>query len=151
MSRWWIDEPRLLGSSNPDAAEVARLRAEGFDTLVCLLDTTEQLPAYVVPEIEALGFSWHSIPVPDFTAPSLDQLTTFVRIVDQLPDGSCAVVHCAGGTGRTGTFAAAYLVARGHSAEEALAAVRERRPGAVETDGQSRVLAEFAATYRPHD
>ncbi|MDA0364451.1 MAG: dual specificity protein phosphatase family protein [Chloroflexi bacterium] len=125
VSRWWVDEPRLLGSSNPDAAEVARLRAEGFDTIVCLLDPAEQLPAYERSEVEALGFRWYGIPVGDFTAPSVEQLAAFVRLLDaQLAEGSRAVVHCQGGTGRTGTFAAAYLIARGQSAEDAIATVR---------------------------
>lgn len=151
VSRWWIDDPWLLGSSNPDAAELARLRAEGFDTIVCLLDPAEELPAYERSEVEALGFRWHGIPVRDFTAPSVEQLAAFVRFLDALPEGSRAVVHCQGGTGRTGTFAAAYLIARGQSAEEAIAAVRARRPGAVETDAQLRVIAELAAVYRPRN
>jgi atypical dual specificity phosphatase len=151
MSTWWIDEPRLLGSSNPDEAEVERLRAAGFDALVCLLDTGEQPPAYAVPDVEKQGWRWMSIPVRDFTAPTVEQLTAFVGFVDELPTDSRAVVHCQGGTGRTGTFAAAYLIAKGLTAEAAISAVRAKRPGAVETSDQRAVLLEFEGQSRPND
>jgi protein-tyrosine phosphatase len=54
------------------------------------------------------------------------------------------IVHCQGGSGRTGTFAAAYWIARGRSASEAIAIVRRARPGAVETPEQEAVLEDFA-------
>jgi protein-tyrosine phosphatase len=53
------------------------------------------------------------------------------------------VVHCWGGLGRSGTIAAACLVARGAGAEEAIAAVRAARPGAVQTAAQELFVADF--------
>ena len=52
-------------------------------------------------------------------------------------------MHCQGGTGRTGTAAAAYWIAKGVPFGESVARVREARPGAVETVEQIDVLRAF--------
>jgi hypothetical protein len=55
-------------------------------------------------------------------------------------------VACVGGTGRTGTVIACLAVLAGHPADEALAWTRSHyRPRAVETPGQRRWIAWFAA------
>jgi ADP-ribosyl-[dinitrogen reductase] hydrolase len=54
------------------------------------------------------------------------------------------VVHCKGGLGRTGMFAARILIElEGLGADEASARCREVRPGTVETAGQERYLREL--------
>ena len=45
-------------------------------------------------------------------------------------------VHCAGGLGRSGMIAAKLVIALGAPASHAVAAVRQARPGAIETDEQ---------------
>jgi atypical dual specificity phosphatase len=145
MDAWWVDDPHLLGSENPTLADLEQLRQTGFGVLVSLLDEQEQPPRYDVDRATALGFVRHTIPVEDFRAPTVEQLESFVRMVAGLPPGTKTVVHCQGGTGRTGTFAAAYWIAKGLSVSEAIAHVRKARPHAVETREQARVLDEFAA------
>jgi protein-tyrosine phosphatase len=144
MSTWWIDKPLVMGSSNPSDETLARLRAEDFARLVCLLDENEQRPRYDPDAARRAGWSLHSLPIRDYTAPSIDQITMFVGLVDGAGDGARVLVHCEGGTGRTGTMAAAYWIARGLSARDAIARVRRARPGAIETDEQRDVLHEFA-------
>lgn len=146
MATWWIDEPRLLGSSHPSDADLHRLYAEGVRAIVCLLDETEQPPRYDVTEAARLGFARHCIPVRDFHAPSVAQLAQFVNLVAELAPDTKVLVHCEGGTGRTGTMAAAYWIAKGFSTADAIAKVREMRPHAVETDEQRKVLEQFEAS-----
>lgn len=56
MSRWWIDEPILLGSSNPTDEQLEDFYYEGFRTIISLLDEDEQSPYYDIERIEAKGF-----------------------------------------------------------------------------------------------
>jgi atypical dual specificity phosphatase len=148
MATWWIDKPHLLGSSNPRDADLEQLRSDGFGVLVSLLHEEEQTPRYDVERARVLGWVRHNIPVSDFCAPSVDQLDGFVKLVADLPPRAKAIVHCQGGIGRTGTFAAAYWIGRGKTVSEAIAHVRKARPGAVETEAQKAVLKDFATWRR---
>lgn len=145
---WWIDEPHLLGSSNPSDRDLDSLRTSGFGVIVCLLDEPEQSPRYDAARAVSLGYARRCIPVPDFQAPSLEQLEEFVTFVESLSRDTHVLVHCEGGIGRTGTMAAAYWIGRGLSAPDAIAKIRVVRPGAVESDAQRRVLHGFAARRR---
>lgn len=143
MGTWWIDEPFLLGTSNPSDDDLERLRREGFGVIICLLDQNQQSPRYDPTRAVSLGYVRHSIPVRDFQPPSLAQLQEFVTLVRSAGPADKVIVHCEGGTGRTGTMAAAYWIAKGLSPSQAIAKVRKARPGAVETDEQRAVLKEF--------
>jgi atypical dual specificity phosphatase len=92
----------------------------------------------------ALGYLRYNIPVRDFHPPDLAQLAEFVDLIAQWPPGTRAVVHCQAGIGRTGTFAAAYWIAQGLTAAEAITRIRAGRPQAVETSEQRTALEEFA-------
>jgi len=54
--------------------------------------------------------------------------------------GEGVVVHCVGGTGRTGTVVACALQLLGHSADEAIATVRAQRPRWPESPWQVDVV-----------
>jgi atypical dual specificity phosphatase len=145
MRRWWIEEPILLGSSNPTNRELEDLYREGFRTIISLLDENEQTPYYDIVGIEAKGFKRYSIPLQDFTAPALADFKKFMEIViNSLKEGK-VLVHCQGGIGRTGTMAAAYWIKKGLSANEAIKKIRNSMPGAVETPEQEEGLLELEA------
>lgn len=144
MDTWWIDNPHLLGSRNPTVEDLEQLRRDGFGVLISLLKEDEQSPRYDIGQAVALGLKRHNIPVKDFHPPTLDQLQQFVSLITNLPPGTKAIVHCEGGTGRTGTFAAAYWVAKSLTVSDAIAHVRMARRHAVETPGQEAVLRNFA-------
>ena len=148
MSRWWIDQPALMGSDNPTDGDLAELAAEGLTLVVSLLDESEQPPRYDPQRLAQLEVKRVNIPVEDFHAPSLAQLADFVDLVETERQAGSIVVHCQGGTGRTGTVAAAYWIAKGVPYAEAVAKVRRVRPGAVETDEQRSALQAFEAERR---
>lgn len=147
MDVWWIDYPRVLGSPNPTTADLEELRSQGFEVVVSLLREEDQQPNYDVAKAKAMGLSRYSIPVRDFHAPTVDQLIEFSELVDGLAGSVRILIHCQGGMGRTGTFAAAYWIARGSSVEEAITRIRKARMHAIETQEQEGVLKEFAERY----
>ncbi len=149
MDTWWIDEPRLLGSANPSDADLERLWREGFGVLVSLLAEDTETPGYDVGRATALGFTRFNIPVKDFQPPAPGQLERFLSLIADLPVGARIIVHCQGGSGRTGTFAAAHWVAKGLTPADAMARVRKAWPHAIETQEQEAALTNFAASRKP--
>jgi len=147
MDTWWIDKPHLLGSSNPTDTDLEKLRGDGFGVLISLLHEQAQSPRYDVARACALGFERHNIAVRDFHPPTVAQLEQFVKLVGGSSPRAKTIVHCEGGSGRTGTFAAAYWVAKGLAVSEAIARVRKARHHAVETSEQEAILNEFASKY----
>ena len=156
MDSWWIDRPRILGSSNPTNEDLAQLRREGFEVIVSLLQEEVQATNYDVATATEMGFRRHSLPVKDFNPPTVEQLSDFIAITGELAEESKIIIHCQAGIGRTGTFAAAYYIAKGMPIEEAIAFVRQARWHAIQTSEQEAVLEKFAVRYaaregRPSD
>ena len=143
MDKWWIDEPVLLGSSNPTDADLKQLIADGFSVIICLLDLDEHQPAYSRCPAAAAGWEWHNISIRDFAAPTVLQIEQFLALVASSIPQKKVVVHCRGGIGRTGTMAAAYWMTKGLSSQSAIVHTRERRPYAVENRHQETALVEF--------
>lgn len=135
--RWWIDEPKLMGSHNPRQPELRKI--DNLTTIVSLIDPSESVLNYN-PAIP--GVKWLEIPVRDYTAPTVENLLHFLQIVEEAP--GTVLVHCEGGNGRTGTFGAAWLMRTGDIwATRAIELLRENNPEAVETDEQKAVLIGF--------
>jgi len=139
---WWIEEDILAGSHNPSEQELREAEKLGFTTLISLLDETEQMPAYSLETIPMKRLRYrYSIPVRDYAAPTIQQLRKFIHLVHSSPGN--VLVHCQGGSGRTGTFGVAWLISRGIPFDEALHIIREANPDAVETAAQEECLRVF--------
>ncbi|MFM8274635.1 MAG: dual specificity protein phosphatase 23 [Gemmata sp.] len=144
----WVDQPRLAALAHPRSAEDLRwLRRNGIDVLVSL--TEDPLPRTWVNDAGLLAVS---VPVPDMAAPSDRQLDHIVATIRRANESGMGVaVHCAAGLGRTGTALAAYLVAGGLPARDALRKVCVLRPGSVETSDQERAVEQYARRFAAQD
>ena len=138
----WLVDGRLLGCSYPRGERAMRaLARQGVSLLVNLHERAHE-PARLARH----SITETHLPVADFTAPSPEQLEHGVAAIrEALGAGKRVAVHCGWGLGRTGTLLACYLVSEGASVEEAIAKVREVRPGSVETEGQAAAIEAYAA------
>lgn len=136
MRFYWLEPGQIAGSSIPvSAAGIERWRREGVQAAVSL----------VADELDLSGLETLHLPVPDFTAPTQDQLDVAVRFINgQVVAKRPVVVHCLGGKGRTGTVLAAWLISQGQDVAGAAARVRAAAPGSIETAEQLACLDAFA-------
>jgi atypical dual specificity phosphatase len=153
---YWLIDGSLAGCRQPGirwsrgvvaleddaiADDLLALRERGIAALLTL--TEEPLPTEA---IERAGMVGLHLPVPDFDAPSPDQLRAALAFIDRhQADGGAVAVHCMAGQGRTGTVLAAHLIRGGRGADEAIVAVRAVCPGAIESKPQVAALHAFAA------
>ena len=141
----YVIDGKLAGLAHPgyggglDAA-LDSLRSRGITGLVSLDEVGVAADA-----ASEHGLAHRHIPINDFEPPTLAQADAFVWFVDdQLEQGGQVAAHCQAGIGRTGTMLAAYFIAHGSSVDEAIDAVRRRRPHSVESDSQRTFLQDYA-------
>jgi atypical dual specificity phosphatase len=141
----WIDKPLLAAMARPaEAEDLTWLREQGIEILLSL---TEERPRR--DWIEAANLLVFHEPLEDMEAPSQEQLDRCVSAIVRANERKMGVaVHCGAGLGRTGVVIAAYFVARGLSAGNAIARIRRLRPGSIETEEQAAAVELFARRKR---
>lgn len=142
-----LDLPAIQRQGGDLSADLAAIRDWGATTVVTL-NPQQELEALGVPHlgetIQAAGMDWLHLPIGDMAAPDRPweaQWQAVGPIIHQkLNAGESVVFHCGGGQGRAGTIAALTLIERGEAPDQAIATVRQARPGAIESPDQQRYL-----------
>ncbi|WP_457751987.1 protein-tyrosine phosphatase family protein [Thermococcus sp.] len=137
----FIDE-NVAFSRMPHQREIDELSRE-FDAVVILVEDFEL--GYDPGEWNRRKMKVLHFPLPDFSAPSIEDLLKILHwIEERVREGKRVLIHCVGGLGRSGTVAVAWLMYSGKlSLHEALYEVRKIRPRAVETAKQMEILKKF--------
>lgn len=141
----WIDPGRQVQlRAYPRSRDLPDLQRQGIRQLVNVDERAHDatlLARYNITECH--------LPVPDFHAPTPDQLSVAVKtVLSAVAAGERVAIHCAAGLGRSGTVAACYLVELGQGWTAAIESVRAARPGAIETAEQVAAVKAYAARRR---
>ena len=130
----WVERGVVARGEQPplQPTTFTELKKLGISAIVSLRPDREApstnsptpLPEYHVEEeqalVEAAGLRFAHTPIPDFTAPSPDQLVLVLTTLDQLVREQPGVyVHCRAGAGRTSLITCAWSIARGASGDDA--------------------------------
>jgi protein-tyrosine phosphatase len=143
------DPVAMTGGWDRDlATDLDALVAARVHMLVSLVEDAElamlKIPT-LVAEASARGLEVVRFPIVDVQPPR--EAAAARAVIDlalaRVADGKTVVFHCRGGLGRAGTMAACALVGLGQAPEEAIARVRQVRPGAIETREQERFVLGF--------
>ena len=134
--------PNLFVGGQPRVRGMRKLERNGIHASVNLREESDDVARGV-----ALRDHCH-LPTPDDHAPSIHQLMEGVDFIRRVIDGGGKVyIHCGGGIGRAPTMAAAYLISKGDSLENALEQIRAVRPFVNLTASQQKQLALFAKEF----
>jgi len=118
-------------------ASLAQLKEQGVEAIVTALDDHELASKDVAAlgeKTRALGMQWFQIEIEDDCAPGADFAAKWQaaspalhQVVD---NGGKVAMHCMGGSGRTGLFAAHLLLEKGWDLSKVVQEVQALRPGA---------------------
>ena len=148
-----LDAPApLAGMSFPHRPSWKAVAAAGFESIVCLTD--DDTPPYDPSPLRVLrALAFEDLVggrQPRNPQREADLLREVVQaVIDELRAGRGVVVHCAGGTGRTGTVIACALVTLGMSEADVMQymstvnVARGVSHGWPESDWQKNQLAGF--------
>ena len=156
--------PTLIGMQRPSSRLIA---LHSIHAQLVSLNVTAIINLQVAGEhslcgdgIHPHGFSYHPDELApchhyafgwvDMGVPSVERMMNVVQVIDMHQRrGGKVAVHCHAGYGRTGMVAACYLVFSHHySPEVAIATVRAKREGSVQTREQQRFVQRFAAVVK---
>lgn len=143
MLNWWIDESMLLASSHPSDEGLARLRAEGFDLAVSLLDRNKQPPRYDKNSAAIAGWAIYRIPIEEGATPSLVQVCEFTALIGAVPKATKTLVFCERPSGRQAFMGAVYWIAKGLTVAAATARVASSAGLGWKTEAGDEVLRKF--------
>jgi ADP-ribosyl-[dinitrogen reductase] hydrolase len=124
------------------ALDLGVIEAWGASVIVNLIEDHEMQALAVehtAGQVPA-GIEYRRLPIPDYGVPSgaweLQWEALAPDLRQRLQAGERLLVHCKGGLGRAGTVTARLLIEMGSNADDAIKAVRQARPGAIETQAQ---------------
>ena len=159
MSRtYWITS-QLLGGVYPGAADdvdarakVEALTAAGITLFIDLTEPGEANHAgvplasyeHLLKELDT-GARRASIPVPDMTPPTEEQVREAIRLIDEeVERGGRVYVHCWGGRGRTGSVLGCWLAER-RDVDDALDELNRIRDPQIDDDRDRERIPQTSA------
>ncbi len=152
---WVLEQPApLAGMAYPRSFPWQTLAGEGFQSVVCLTDTTARYDPNPLGVLRAARFKdLYGGTYPDEPAREQSSLRDIVSAVgSEILLGRGVVVHCAGGTGRTGTVIACTLRAFDLPLPDILDymkrlnAARGKQPGWPESEWQLQQVKHWSAS-----
>ena len=147
--------PGVHGLLNEDVAGLKRWGACG---LVSLVESHELIEPLEILDLETAvvrqGLWWRHLPIRDGDIPDENfekhWLLEGPRARQLLAQGESFVFHCWAGLGRSGLMTARVLIEMGCASHKAIRAVRNARPGAIETKEQSVFLNRLVSERSFH-
>lgn len=97
-------DDRFYRGARPESGGFAALKELGIKTVI---DVSDDPRDYEKTEVEALGMKYVYMPIKDKGYPTPENVTSFMKIVDD-PETGVFFVHCGGGKHRTGNMGALY-------------------------------------------
>jgi len=147
----WLIQNKLAGSRGPRSrSDLIALKQQGLGALVRLVEPYE---AWVTSkEVSEVGLEDYNEPVPDFNAPTQEQIDKIITYIDiHLENGIPVGVSCNAGIGRSGVILACYLVHKGLTPKEALELVRKKRGRGPEVPQQIEAIEEYWVRIKESD
>lgn len=132
------------------AESLGTLKQAGAVALVTLMSDAELQENGVAKlgvAVKELGLEWYQLPIEDDQAPD-DSFEARLREIRHQLDAVLAsnkalAIHCKGGSGRTGLFAARLLIESGMPRSEAIKWVQELRPRAIQKPAHIDYINQF--------
>lgn len=151
------DEAALILTPCPGTKGVSlrdslmQLKEQGAEAIVTAL-TMDEMVSKDVQQLEevsrSLAMKWFHLPIEDDRAPESDFATKWNAVSSELhailDNNGKVVMHCMGGSGRTGLLAAHLLLEKGWEIDSIVNEVQALRPGAY----TKPVQVEYLETLR---
>lgn len=133
----------FLGPVPKDQEAISEIAKSRVDAVLSLA-TAEEISEHGVTNMQDIflqhALSWTHFPIKDFDIPSDADTRAWSALetilAERLKTGGRVLIHCRAGFGRSGMIAARLLMACGSTPDDAVATVRNARPGTIETPAQ---------------
>lgn len=135
----WLLNNKLAGSGLPKSYDDMRWIIQmGIRSIVTM--TEDRLPDSWLDDINCLH-----VPTKDFSFPGISKIEEAVDFInDEISNNKSVLVHCGGGTGRTGMILACYLIKYHHyEPEAAIERIRKERPNSIRSEIQQIAIKLF--------
>ncbi|WP_232363762.1 protein-tyrosine phosphatase family protein [Desulfogranum japonicum] len=127
----WITDHLAVGHAPMSYDDLDSIREQGISGIVNLCGEFSDLHELE----EGAGFEVFYIPIPDETAPPMEEMEKGLEWLDEaIYLGKKVLIHCKHGVGRTGTFLTAYMLRRGFNLRKAEKLLRKARTRANPTN-----------------
>ncbi len=134
---------------------LVQLKSQSADAIVTALSQKELSEKGLDDfgeQVQALGMQWYSLPIEDDCAPDANFSKQWEEVSPKLHqvvnDEGKVVMHCMGGSGRTGLLAANLLLELGWDLDTIYSQVKSLRPGAFTKQPQIDYVEALAKQFK---